>query len=256
VPAEPAKVITNTIGMKLVRIPAGEFLMGSPDSDEDALPHEKPQHRVRITQPFYLGATPVTQGQYRAITGTNPSYFQGSDDLPVEQVSWNDAIAFCNKLSEREGLKPFYQFGPGAQSGVEGYRLPTEAEWEYACRAGSQTRFSFGDAPASLGQYAWYFSNSGNKTHPVAQKRPNAWGLYDMHGNVWEWCEDWYEANYYANSPGADPLAPPQASDRVIRGGGWSINPQVGRAANRGGLAPGYRYEYLGFRAARVRSGP
>ena len=162
--------------MKLVLIPAGEFLMGSPDSDKDAEDDEKPQHRVRITRPFYLGAR-GDQGQYRAVTGENPSHFKGSDDLPVEKVSWNDAIAFCNKLSEREGLKPYYQFGAVARSGGEGYRLPTEAEWEYACRAGSTTRYSFGDDAASLGEYAWFNGNSGSKTHPVGQKRPNAWGL-------------------------------------------------------------------------------
>ena len=142
--------ITNSIGMKLALIPAGEFLMGSPDSDKDAQADEKPQHRVRITRPFYLGATEVTQGQYRAVTGQSPSNFKGSDDLPVEKVSWNDAIAFCDKLSELE---------KGPLGGAR-YRLPTEAEWEYACRAGSTTRFSFGDDAASLGEFAWYNGNS------------------------------------------------------------------------------------------------
>ena len=130
----PQKEITNTIGMKLVLIPAGEFDMGSPASDQDAFPLEKPQHRVRITRPFYLGVTEVTQGQYWAVTGKRPSHSRGSDDLPVEMVSWIDAIAFCNKLSELVELKPFYPLGDEAQSGGSGYRLPTEAEWEYACR--------------------------------------------------------------------------------------------------------------------------
>jgi formylglycine-generating enzyme required for sulfatase activity len=251
-PAE-SKTITNTIGMKLVLIPAGEFLMGSPDSDKDALDREKPQHRVQIARPFYLGATEVTQGQYRAVTGENPSSFKGSDDLPVEQVSWNDAIAFCNKLSEREGLKPYY-LGGGAQSGGEGYRLPTEAEWEYACRAGATTRFSFGDADTSFGEYAWFDGNSASKTHPVGQKRPNAWGLFDMHGNVWEWCWDGYDEKYYATSPGVDPPGPSGAADRVNRGGCWDYYPQVGRAANRHGYAPGCRDFDLGLRVARVRS--
>ena len=140
--------------MKLMLIPAGDFEMGSPASDQDAFPHEKPQHRVRITRPFYMGVHEVTQGQYRAVTGEDPSHFKGSDDLPVESVSWDDAITFCNKLSELEGLKPCYQSG-AAQSGGNGYRLPTEAEWEYACRAGSETRFGFGETAARRGEFAW-----------------------------------------------------------------------------------------------------
>jgi formylglycine-generating enzyme required for sulfatase activity len=254
VPKEPPKEISSSIGVKLVLIPAGEFVMGSPDSDKDASDDEKPQHTVRITRPFYLGTTEVTQGQYRAITGENPSNFKGSDDLPVENISWNEAIAFCNKLSEREGLKPFYQFGSGVPSGGEGYRLPREAEWEYACRAGTATRFSFGDADASLGEYAWFNGNSGSKTHPVGQKRSNAWGLFDMHGNVWEWCGDGYAADYYKGSPTADPPGRFQAAARVIRGGSWDYYPRLCRTANRDGYAPGYRYLYLGFRLARVQS--
>jgi formylglycine-generating enzyme required for sulfatase activity len=248
------KPFVNSIGMKLVLIPAGEFLMGSPDSDKDALDIEKPQHRVRITRPFCLGVYEVTQGQYREVTGANPSSFKGSDDLPVEQVSWNDAIAFCNKLSEREGLKAYYQFGAEAQSGGEGYRLPTEAEWEYTCRAGSTTRYSFGDDAASLGEYAWFNANSGKMTHPVGQKRPNAFGLFDMHGNVWEWCWDGYDAACYARSPVVDPDGPPRASGRVIRGGGWGNAPRVARSAYRYRSTPGHGVNYLGFRVARVQS--
>ena len=170
-------VITNSIGMKLVLIPAGEFLMGSPESDSDAPDEEKPQHKVRISKPFYLGVTEVTQEQYERVMGENPSRFKGDPQRPVEKVSWEDAVAFCRKLSEKEGRT---------------YRLPTEAEWEYACRAGSQTKWSFGDDDSALKEYAWYLDNADSTTHPVAQKKPNAWGLYDMHGNVWEWCQDWY----------------------------------------------------------------
>jgi formylglycine-generating enzyme required for sulfatase activity/serine/threonine protein kinase len=232
--------MTNSIGMKFVLIPAGEFLMGSPDSDKDAVDDEKPQHRVRITRPFYLGVHEVTQGQYREVTGETPSHFRGSDDLPVESVNHHGAIAFCTKLSAKEGVS---------------YRLPTEAEWEYACRAGSTTRYSFGDDEASLGEVAWYKGNSGNRTHPVGQKRPNAWGLYDMHGNVWELCGDWFDEDYYGQSPpSANPLGPSHAADRVIRGGGWRSIPQIVRSADRSGRAPGARPHDLGFRLARVQS--
>jgi formylglycine-generating enzyme required for sulfatase activity len=254
VPARPPKVISNTIGMKLVLIPAGEFLMGSPDPDTQAYGNEKPQRRVRITRPFYLGATPVTQGQYRLIVGTNPSSFKGAEDLPVESITWHEAVAFCNTLSEREGLKPFYHSGSGAHLGGDGYRLPTEAEWEYACRTGSTTRFSFGDDEASLGEHAWFSGNSGSQTHPVGQKHPNAWGLYDMHGNVWEWCEDWYEANYYAKSPDADPLCLSGASGHVVRGGCWSRAPRFARSAYRVSGSPEARSDGLGFRLARARA--
>jgi formylglycine-generating enzyme required for sulfatase activity len=248
------KTIANTIGMTLVLIPAGEFLMGSPDSDKDANADEKPQLRLRITRPSYLGATEVTRGQYRAVTGEYPSLYKGSDDLPVDEVSWNEAIAFCNKLSARERLKPYYQFGGGAQSGGDGYRLPTEAEWEYACRAGTTTRFGAGDADASLGEYAWFYGNAKGGPHPVGRKRPNAWGLYDMHGNVFEWCWDRYEEKYYAISPGADPLGPSQTTGRVFRGGSWDSGARHCRAAARSGLTPVLRGSLLGFRVAR--SGP
>ena len=240
------KTITNSIGMKLVLIPAGEFLMGSPASDKDARPDEKPQHRVRITRPFYLGATEVTQGQYRAVTGQSPSHFKGSDDLPVEQVSWNDAIAFCDKLSALEK----------GQLGGARYRLPTEAEWEYACRGGSTTRYSFGDDAAHMGEFAWYADNSGGKPHSVGQKRPNDFGLYDMHGNVWEWCSDLYDVKYYGYSPSADPPGPLQSTFRVSRGGGWSGIPRFARSAYRLKFTPAYRNYFVGFRVARVQSGP
>jgi formylglycine-generating enzyme required for sulfatase activity/serine/threonine protein kinase len=245
--------IKNSIGMTLKLIPAGDFLMGSPDSDRDAQDEEKPRHRVRITRPFYLGTTEVTQGQYRAVTGKNPSSNRGSDDLPVEELTWNAAITFCNKLSAKEGLTPYFQSGTGAPSGGDGYRLPTEAEWEYACRAGSLSRFSFGDDEASLGEYAWVDGSSGNKTHPVGQKRPNAWGLYDMHGNVPEWCGDWYESRYYSQSPSADPIGPSQAAVRVYRGG-WCYNvPRDCRSAFRGRDAPDDQSGGPGFRVARGR---
>jgi formylglycine-generating enzyme required for sulfatase activity len=185
-------------------------------------------------------------GQYRAVTGANPSYFKGPNDLPVEQVSWEEAGAFCGKLNALEK----------EQLGDARYRLPTEAEWEYACRAGTETRFGFGDADAHLGEYAWFRRNSDGETHPVGQKQPNAWGLYDMHGNVWEWCWDWYDKEYYATLPAsaANPQGSSGAADRVVRGGSWFDFPRYCRAADRGRNTPGFRSFDVGFRVARVRS--
>ena len=231
--------IENSIGMKFKLIPAGEFLMGSPDGDSDADSDEKPQHLVRITKPFYLGVTEVTQEQYERVMGQNPSRFKGDPQRPVEMVSWEDAVAFCRKLSEQEG---------------QAYRLPTEAEWECACRAGSTTKWSFGDDAAGLKDRAWYDENSDRSTHPVAQKEPNAFGLYDMHGNVWEWCADWYAGDYYTASPTDDPRGSESGSDRVLRGGGWVYVASGCRAAYRYWGGPGFRYGILGFRLARAVS--
>jgi formylglycine-generating enzyme required for sulfatase activity len=175
----------------------------------------------------------------------------------VVQVSWNDAWAFCDALSVLEGLKPIAHLSArGPWDGV-GYRLPTEAEWEYACRAGSTTRHSFGDDQPSLGEFAWYDGNSEAKTHFVGQKTPNAFGLFDMHGNVWEWCWDGYEADCYKKSPAAaaDPLGPLQAAGRVYRGGSWVSSRRGCRSASRYGYTPDFRINDLGIRVARVQSG-
>jgi formylglycine-generating enzyme required for sulfatase activity len=263
--------VINSIGMKLKLIPAGEFLMGSPESDPDAFDDEKPQHRVRITQPFYLGIHQVTRGQFRRFVAAarylteaerdgnggwgwdaaankwiqDPKFtwrspgFDQTDDHSVVNVSWNDATAFSDWLSGHEGQE---------------YRLPTEAEWEYACRAGATSRFSFGDDDSALGQYAWYSANSNRQTQPVGEKKPNGFGLYDMHGNVWEWCWDGYGADYYQQSLADDPRGPGAAASRVIRGGGWNIGPRRARSAYRGRSTPGNRYDYLGFRLARGQS--
>jgi formylglycine-generating enzyme required for sulfatase activity len=228
----PGDIITNSIGMKLVYIPAGEFMMGSPSSESLRGRDEGPQHRVKISKGFYIGQTEVTQAQYRAVMGTNPSHFQG-DNNPVENVSWNDALTFCRKLSEKKSKT---------------YTLPTEAQWEYACRAGSTTAFSFGNSQSSLRNYAWYSRNSDFKTHPVGQKQPNAFGLYDMHGNLWEWCQDWYEPDYYSNSPLVDPISVSFGSYRVLRGGSWLLGPALCRSAIRYGDAPDNWNGNNGFR--------
>ncbi len=184
---------------EFVKIPAGEFMMGDKD--------DGPIHRVKISQGFEIGKYEVTQALWEAVMGNNPSRFKGSD-LPVETVSWEDAQQFISQLNSQDKR---YQ-----------YRLPTEAEWEYACRAGTT-----GDYAGNLYEMAWYENNSGNQTHPVGQKKPNAWGLYDMHGNVWEWCADWYDSDYYRNSPTTDPQGPSTGSSRVHRGGVWASPPRT-----------------------------
>ena len=226
--------MTNSIGMDLVLIPAGQFMMGSPDSDPDAYDDEKPLHRVTISQSFYVGQHPVTQAQWQAMMGANPSRFTGAD-RPVECVSWDDAQAFIEKLNEREGARH--------------YRLLLEAEWEYACRAGTTTRYSFSNYAARLGQFAWYDKNAKDKTYPVGRRRPNPWGLYDMLGNVWEWCQDWYGA--YCIDATTDPQGPCAGAARVLRGGSWIDHDQDMRCALRYGDVPGSRYGFNGFRIAR-----
>jgi eukaryotic-like serine/threonine-protein kinase len=261
----PPKPLTNSAGMLLVPIPAGEFVMGSPDSDKDAEVFEKPQLRVRIGRPFDLSAHEVTQEQYKAVMGENPSFFsasgRGKDRVagrdtgrhPVEQVSWGDAVAFCNRLSAREDRRPYYRTtGEGVVIlGGDGYRLPTSAEWEYACRAGSATRYAFGDDARQLDQYGWYEVNSGGTTHPVGAKRPNGFGLFDMHGSVWEWCVDGIPSQHVSGSPMGDPNNPSRFPLRLIRGGCWYDPARKCRSASRGGCSPGFRIGFVGFRVAR-----
>ena len=218
-------------------IPAGDFMMGSPDSDKDAQGDEKPQHQVRITKPFYLGKYLVTQEQWEAIMGKNPSHFKGPKN-PVEMVSWDDCQEFLKRLNEKAGRGKF--------------ELPSEAQWEYACRAGSATLYCFGDDRSKLGEYAWYDANSGSKTHPVGGKKPNAWGLSDLHGNVWEWCQDWYDSGYYAKAPMDDPTGPAAGWLHVARGGSWDRPAGRCRSAVRDYEDLGDRYFNLGFRVSRV----
>jgi len=247
--AQSPKTITNSIGMKLVLIPKGTFMMGSPAS-EQGRDDDETQHEVIISEDYYLGVFEVTRGQYEKVMGTNPSYFQkrviGKSDssmYPVEQVSWEDAVEFCKKLSELPEEK---------KAGCV-YRLPTEAEWEYACRAGSKAAYSFGANSKTLGDYAWFGENSGSQTHPVGEKKANAWGLYDMHGNVWEWCSDWY--GKYPKGSVSDPSGPSEGSDRVSRGGCWGLRAASCRSANRSWLAPSIRNYGYGFRVALSSSG-
>jgi formylglycine-generating enzyme required for sulfatase activity len=269
---EPELITTQVASIKLKRVPAGTFLMGSPEDDKDADNDEKPQHRVRITRPFYLGMYEVTQAQYEAVMGKNPSAFkangmtnksaagQSTEMLPVEEVSWLDAVRFCNKLGEMEGRAAFYEIdgenvrAPGWKR--VGFRLPTEAEWEYACRANAPTvtRFSFGDNAASLNEFGWSTSNAVGKTHPVGRFQPNPFGLYDMHGNVWEWCWDGYGADYYKESPENDPRGRHEVSVRVFRGGGWGSIPRSVRSAARHRRELSSRGSYLGLRLALVQS--
>jgi formylglycine-generating enzyme required for sulfatase activity len=242
-PKQPRKEITVDLGkgvkMALVMIPAGEFMMGSPDSDKDADNDEMPQHRVRITKPFYLGKYLVTQEQWQNVMGSNPSWFNRPKN-PVDNVSWDACQVFLSKLNAKSA------------AGGGKFQLPSEAQWEYACRAGSTTKYCFGDDESKLGEYAWYEANSGSKTHPVGQKKPNAWGLYDMHGNVWEWCQDWWKDGYYKKSPVDDPTGPTRGSGRVLRVGGWFFPAGFCRSAARNFFEPGDRDFFVGFRVSRV----
>ncbi|TRU27113.1 MAG: formylglycine-generating enzyme family protein, partial [Microcystis aeruginosa Ma_SC_T_19800800_S464] len=234
--------LPNGVTLEMVGLPAGQFLMGSPDSDPDAQSDEKPQHQVKVNS-FAIGKYPITQAQYQAVMGNNPSRFKNNPQNPVEDVSWNDAKAFCQKLSRITGKT---------------YRLPTEAEWEYACRAGTTTRYYFGDDANQLGDYAWYYENSNSTTHRVGQKKPNGWGIYDMSGNVWEWCEDdWH--NSYAGAPddGTAWLDNDNRSQsgKCLRGGSWSFDPDYCRSANRNRGNPVIHNINYGFRVACVSPG-
>lgn len=226
-PKETAIDLGGGVKMDLVFIPAGSFPMGS----ETGHVNEKPIHKVTITKPFYLGKYEVTQEQWRAVMGDNPSRSKGPHK-PVENVSWNDCQAFLKKLSEKM---------PGRT-----FRLPTEAQWEHACRAGTTTEFFFGNNPAGMFDYAWW-ADTTSETHPVGEKKPNPWGLFDMYGNVWEWCSDWW-AEYTADEA-VDPSGPASGSDRALRGGAWSSPVEICRSASRIiYFPPEYHHRIIGCR--------
>ena len=266
-PAATAPGWSNPAGIAFLPIPAGTVRMGSPDGQGEA--DEHPAHRVELTRPFYLGRTPVTVDEFRGFvqaTGyrteaeqgggasvplggglmnqqpdaswRNPYFTQSGKD-PAVCLSWNDAKAFIAWLNASES------------TGV--YRLPTEAEWEYACRAGSSTAFTYGDDPEQMFLHGWCDPFAAGQTHPVAGKRPNAWGLYDMHGNVWQWCEDWYDKETYRGRAGSDPKGPSQGGAKVQRGGAWDAPPASARSAYRMRNAPSLRHATFGFRVLAER---
>jgi formylglycine-generating enzyme required for sulfatase activity len=231
---------TNAL-VGMILIPASSFTMGSPSTEQDRDPDEGPPTQVTISQGFWMSQNPVTQEEYLSVMGNNPSYFTGEMKRPVEQVSWNDATNYCGERTLRERAAGHLPEGYA-------YRLPTEAEWEYACRAGSLTRFGYGEDPGytQLGNYAWYDANSSSVTHPVGQKQPNAWGLYDVHGNIYEWCGDWYGT--YPGGTVTDPQGPASGSYHVMRGGCWYYGARYCRSANRGSSTPDIRHSSIGFR--------
>jgi formylglycine-generating enzyme required for sulfatase activity len=252
-PSAPAPLLTkrftNSVKMKLVRIAPGKFTMGSPNDESERNSNEI-QHEVQITRSFFLGVYTVTQAQYKKVMGKNPCWFSATghgqasvrglntDDFPVENVSWNDATAFCNKLSALPAEKGASRF----------YRLPTEAEWEYACRAGTTTAYHTGKTLEA--KHANFSGSSVNRVAKVGSYKPNAWGLYDMHGNVWQWCADWHDDNYYRVSPKKDPSGPKVGNSREVRGGCFLNTARQCRAAYRVYVHPTYASNHVGFRVA------
>ncbi|MBI5821006.1 MAG: SUMF1/EgtB/PvdO family nonheme iron enzyme [Verrucomicrobia bacterium] len=245
--------IQTKSGSEMVLIPAGEFVMGHAGGKPD----EVPAHTVRV-EAFLMDRTEITQQQFAKLMRDNPSpsHFRGPD-RPVEQVSWSEAALYCNLRSKDEGLQPCYdETTAKCNFAANGYHLPTEAEWEYACRAGTTTGYSFGADPRQLSQHGWFAENAGKTTQPVARKKPNAWGLFDMHGNVAEWCNDIYDASYYPKSPAANPRGPDDGERYVLRGGAWNSTAERCRSAARRYESPGFQdacfaRDAIGFRCVR-----
>lgn len=239
----PVTYRTNDVGVEFVAVPAGEFQMGCSEGTKpmECSTDERPRHAVQITKPFEIGKTELTEKQWQAVMGSNPSNFKG-DNLPVEQVSYQDVQAFLSKLNARnDGFV---------------YRLPTEAEWEYAARAGTTDQYAGATLESALRRFskaddwAWY---NVDEPSPVATKKPNAWGLYDMRGNVAEWVQDWYDPNYYSSGPAADPKGPDSGDGRVVRGGSFHVYPWLTRVSLRTQFPESYQFYDLGFRLAREK---
>jgi len=249
--SKPVEIVTKS-GVEMILVQGGEFMMGSANWGDD----ETPLHKV-IVADFAMDKFEVTQDQYAAFEIPDPSHFK-DPKRPVEQVRWSDAALFCNERSRREGLQPAYDaitFECDFEAG--GYRLPTEAEWEYAARAGAETDYDFGSLPGKLGSYACYAGNSTKKTDLAGRKRPNRWGFHDMYGNVLEWCNDVYSPSYYSQSPDRDPRGPAEGEKRVMRGGAWNSSDTACRAAARYAEPPGitdacFARDTFGFRCVRT----
>jgi len=252
-PAAP-KEITTESGVRMVLLPGGTFVMGDDNGEVD-----EPAHEATVG-PFAIDKFEVTQEEYQRVMGDNPSKVKGRSN-PVEQVRWSDAVRYCNERSRLEGLEPAYDLKTWTcRFDADGYRLPTEAEWEYAARAGTSTPYSFGDSDAKLQQHAWFKANARGKPKPVGQRRPNAWGLHDVHGNVWEWCNDFYKVDYYLESMKKNPKGPEAGKNKVLRGGCWNSNPDACRSAYRYNENPAYTdacfgYDIYGFRCVRSYRG-
>ena len=245
------EIVTTKSGIEMVLIAAGHFKMGDDKGKDD----ERPAHDVELDA-FLMDRCEMTQAAYGKLVPVNGSHFKGPE-RPVEMISWGDAALYCNKRSQEEGLEPCYDEQSGeCNYNASGYRLPTEAEWEYACRAGSTADYSFGADARQLAQAGWFADNSSKRTQPVGQKQPNAWGLYDMHGNVAEWCNDPYGKAYYKEAQSGNPRGPADAPQRVLRGGAWNSKADACRSAYRVGESPGsqdacFARDAIGFRCVR-----
>lgn len=226
----------------MVFVAAGQFDMGSPPEEADRH-HDEGQHRVTLSTPFLIARTPITASQYHEVMGATPP----RPRIPIADISWRSAVDFCTALTAQEDTPRFAPDHPTIAA-IGTYRLPTEAEWEYACRAGTSTRFCSGDTVQALSRVAWFAGNSGDRLHAIAQRRPNQWGLFDMHGGVWEWCQDWHGS--YSRRPVVDPVGPPDGHMRILRGGSFFLPAPMARSAARGVGIPDLGHHDVGFRIA------